>query len=346
MWEWKEAQAVIHFLRPEHENALIYVRPGNEPSGFRGMGIAFFYMDEVAVDYQHETFLILSPALTQEGYPHQGWVTSTPDMYKPWLKKIWIEHAHPQTGDPMNPEEFRTFYANMKDNYHLPPGFYEKQKALYGDTPWARQELEGEFVTISGAAFPQFSHDIHVREPPYDIEFERECTGLDFGLSSPTSMHFLGLDRSKKIWVTREFYKRNADDYDWVRTATDWECKKIICDPSRAEKELSELRHMYGLPLRRAPFKDFDTRATMFGARLTVREDGFPGMYISPRCPNLIAEIPNLVQHQPRGHEQVYEKRWMQGTQDHAYDSTCYGLQGIDRMLPRGTKPPKLRVMI
>ncbi|KKL57153.1 hypothetical protein LCGC14_2238270, partial [marine sediment metagenome] len=341
VWEWKEAQLLIHFLQPEQEGSVIYVRPGNESSGYRGMDLAFFYMDEVAVDYQHETFLVLSPSLTQEGYPHQGWVTSTPDWRKPWLRKIWVEHTHPTTGDPMDPAEFSVFHANMEDNWHLPKGFVEKQKRLYGDTRWAAQELRGEFIIVEGAAFPMFNYDVHVNDPPAGTEFKQTLAGLDFGITSPTSMHEYRLDRSNKVWVTREFYKRNADEYDWVRTAVDWGVKRIVCDPSISEDALSKYRRMYRLPLNRARFKEFRPRIEAWLRRLAVREDGKPQMYISPSCPNLIDELSNAAYDRPRGQEYDVD-RFISGTQDHAIDDGGYALMDIDFPQPDFSYRPNI----
>ncbi len=345
VWEWYERWQEIKFLRPEMKGSVIYVRPAGsaeDAAGFRGMDVAFFYMDEIAVEHQHESFLLLKPALTQEGYPHQGWVTSTPDWRKPWIRKIWVENVHPQTGEPMRPEEYQIFRAYMENNWHLPGDIMADLQEAYGKTRWAEQELHGEFIIVEGAGFPMFDASIHVREPPHDIVWkEVGAAGLDFGTTSPTSMHEVCLDRSNRAWVTKEFYKRNADEYDWVKAARDWNLKDIRCDPSISEDTLKKLRNLYGVPLKRARFKEFDPRVQAIRRRLTVREDGRPGMYISPSCPNLIGEIQSAAFERPRGQE--YETdRWMTGTQDHALDSTAYRLMEIDLPPPDFRYRPKV----
>ena len=304
-------------------------------------------MDEVAVDYQHETFLVLSPSLTQEGYPHQGWVTSTPDWRKPWLRKIWVEHVHPATGDPMDPDEFRTFHANMEDNWHLPTGFVEKQKVLYADTRWAAQELRGEFIIVEGAGFQEFNEDIHVRYgPPEGTTWKRKVAGLDFGGgASPTALVEWGVDQGGRFWALREYYSRDTDNTGWTKAAVDWGVTAIFCDPAGGFRRASELSATYGLPifLARNPgggsANSFKYRQSLFGTRLRVRpEDNLPGLFITRNCPNLIAEIPNLALHKPRGQD-YYVDEWIPGSLDHAYDASCYAIMELEGTIA-DWKPP------
>ncbi len=51
--------------------------------------------------------------------------------------------------------------CKTKDNPFLPPGFVDAVEEQYGDTPFARQELDGEFVAVEGSEFPAewFAHE-------------------------------------------------------------------------------------------------------------------------------------------------------------------------------------------
>jgi hypothetical protein len=170
---------------------------------------------------------------------------------------------------------------------------------------------------------------------PEDTVIVRKVNGLDFGGSSPTSMHELCLDQSDRVWVTKEFYKRNADDYDWIRACGEWGSRDIRCDPSRSESELEHLRSIYGLPglKRAAPHaKGFENRIRLWRNRLTVRGEGIgaPRIFISPSCPNLISEMKNLAYQELRPGEVTLGK-WAKGCSDHAYDSVAYSLSAFDR---------------
>jgi len=86
-----------------------------------------------------------------------------------------------------------------------------------------------------------------------------------------------------------------------------------------------------------ARIKGFRARWGLVASRLGKP----PGMFISPTCPNLITEIPNLALNQKRG-EMEYEDAWMPGSMDHALDGFCYG---ADDLLRAGGAPPQLEVV-
>lgn len=341
LWELKVGKYEIRFLG-EYKDSVIYLRPGEEPEKIPGGNIAFFGLDEVKIGHQHETFMYLAPSLRQPGFPHQGWITTTPDWRRPWIRKRWGEHVNPLDERPLSPTQYKLFQSKTQDNWHNPEGYVEQLLEDYGESRFAEQELGGAFIIVEGAGFPMFKYDVHVREPPLDMEAVRTVAGLDFGITSPTSMHELVLDRSRKVWVTREFYQRDADEYDWVRTALNWGVKKIPCDPSISEKDLVELRRKHGLPLKRARSKLFDQRVKAISSRLTIREDGHPGMYISSSCPNLIQEIQNAAYDKPRGQEYMVDK-WMTGVQDHALDDVGYGAMEFDGHIGQVTLPQFVR---
>jgi hypothetical protein len=272
------------------------------------MDLAFFYMDEISSEQQWKSFLVLSPALTQSGFPQQGWVTSTPDWRKPWVKHVWIEKIHPDTEAPLpEPKNYEVFRAHQENNWHLPKGFVEEQKAIYGDTLWAQQELAGEFIAVEGAGFRNYRDEAPiVMNPPEH---------LDFGDVSPTALMELKRDTNNHVWVTREFYKANATDEEWTSAAGEWGLTKIICDPSGGHKRKERLTRLYGVSIDLAPHKEWDIRYRLFHDR--------------PECVNLRKEIPNLA-FAEASHGGLVGGGWMKGSIDHAWDATCYPLEVLD----------------
>jgi hypothetical protein len=335
VWEFRLWQAGAPGEIAFANGALIDLRPADAPEKFRGATYGFFGMDEVAVGNQLHVFLALMPTLRQEGYSLQGFVTSTPSGHQPWIRQIWLDHVNPFTESSLTPENYPIFRAKTKDNWHLPKEEYESWKEMFGGTRFAAQELEGEFTALEGMAFEEFG-DIHIREMPKDTVIVRKVNGLDFGGSSPTSMHELCLDQSDRVWVTKEFYQRNADDYDWIRKVEEWGLNEVRCDPSRSESELEHLRKIYGVRLKRAAphAKGFENRVRLWRNRLNIRstgeEVGAPRIYISRDCPNMISELRNLAYQELRPGEVTLGK-WAKGCNDHAYDSGAYGLSAFDR---------------
>ncbi len=335
IWEFRQYQQGCPQEIAFKNGSLIDLRPADAPEKFRGATYGFFGMDEVAIGNQLHVFLALMPTLRQKGYPRQGFVTSTPSGHQPWIRQIWMEHVNPFTETALTPEHYPIFRARTKDNWHLPKGELEHWMEMYADTRFRAQELEGEFTALEGMAFEEFG-GIHIREMPEDTVIVRKVNGLDFGGSSPTSMHEGCLDQSDRLWITREFYKRNADDYDWIRQCEEWGSGEIRCDPSRSESELEHLRRIYGVRLRRAEphAKGFENRIRLWRNRLTVRsvglEVGQPRIFISRNCPNLISEIRNLAYPEPRPGE-INLLKWAKGCNDHGYDDVCYLMSAFDR---------------
>ena len=331
VWEWRLWQAGAPGEIAFQNGSLIDLRPADAPEKFRGATYGFFGMDEVAVLNQLHVFLSLMPTLRQKGYPLQGFVTSTPSGHQPWIRQIWLEHVNPFTEASLTPEHYPIFRAKTKDNWHLPKEELASWMEMFADTRFRAQELEGEFTALEGMAFDNFG-DVHIREMPEDTVIVRKVNGLDFGGSNPTSMHELCQDQSDRVWVTKEFYKRNADDYDWIRKCEEWGSGEIRCDPSRSESELEHLRKIYGVRLKRAAphAKGFENRIRLWRNRLNIREDGLPRMFISRHCPNMINEIRNLAYAELRPGEVVLGK-WAKGCNDHSYDDGAYGLSAFDR---------------
>lgn len=336
-WEFKRGDMQIVFSALK---STIMLRPAEEYGRLRGLTLAFFAMDEIAEGYQHEAFMILQPALRQEGYPVQGWVSSTPHWQSPWLRQRWVDKANPRTGEPLTAADYPRFTLWSQDNHHLPEGQIERLKESYGDTPLWAQEGRGEFIRVEGAAFPQFSEMVHVRLPG-DTKFVRKVVGLDFGASSPTAAIELGITEQNRVWAIREFYKRNCTDEEWVSTLGEWGSMNIRCDPQTSGAQIESYQRQTGLPIRAARTNNFQQRFRLLFSRLTIKGDGQPGMYISPECPNLIAELQNLALAKPRGQDILLDK-WEQGLMDHAYDAAAYGLMEFDYGgMPH---PPKVKI--
>ena len=201
---------------------------------------------------------------------------------------------------------------------------------MYGDTRLAAQELEGDFVALEGAAFEEFGVT-HNRRPAEDDVFQKTVYGIDFGATSPTALYELNLDLSDRVWCTWEFYKRNADDYDWIMALKDRNPSAVVyCDPSRSEKEMEELRRRYGVNLKRSTVKRFDDRVRLWRNRLALR-DGVPRMFVDfGACPNLVSELQNLAFARARIGEYSVDK-WEPGCSDHGFDGGAYGLSAFDR---------------
>lgn len=321
--------------------AKVFLRTAEEPDRLRGMTLSFAAMDEVGTGDQHKAWEILRPSLTREGHPHQFWVTTTPNVDAGWLRTVWRDKVHPETKEPLEPGDYPVFTARTVDNYFLPDSV-RKLVLEAGGTRRALQEYEGQWLESKGVRFADLLDPmIHLRQPKVDEQWRNTgIAGLDPGSVSPTALVEWKQDLSGRLWAVDEFYKPNADEYEWVEWCRDKRIKKVIVDPTGSSKEqIKHWRKRWGLNIEAAPmgregvFK-FKQKYNWWATGLEPRclrhterchcPDRVPGIFISPNCTNLWSELMNLEAHIPRGMEEP-EDRWRPGSQDHAFDAGVYG---------------------
>jgi PBSX family phage terminase large subunit len=144
--------------------AEILFRSGDSPSTLRGPSLSGCWMDECQ-GTNEEVFSIMIGRLRQGG--KQGWLSGT---FTPAGKDHWTYRVF---GDETNPN-VTLVHASTRDNPFNPPEYYENLLFQYGKGEGgmlrARQELEGEFVCVEGAEWPQewFGPQVMVDDWPHD----------------------------------------------------------------------------------------------------------------------------------------------------------------------------------
>jgi hypothetical protein len=342
-WGWLEKKSQIVF--PEYrgvdgEGGIAFVRPASEPDSMRGPTLAAAAMDEIGTENQYEAFQILQPAVFggQKGFPHQIWTTTTPRVEQKWVKQVWDEHVSPSTGDSLPAEDYPIFRARTVDNYHLDPESIQSLLSTYGSERDRQQELEGEFITLEGTVFDMLDPEVHLRYPPEDAEFTRTVFGFDIGGTSPTAIIQWKMDRQFRKYAVAEYYRANADEYDWIKWLADHNAMRVMCDPAIGENLLRYWRRKYNVHFARAYDKTHEGRLNVWRTGFNQRP---PQIYISPDCPMLWDELVNL-RRKRKGEDDYSEKQWASGVADHAYDAGAYGLQDIDRFKLALPQPAQL----
>ncbi len=175
--------------------------------------------------------------------------------------------------------------------------------------------------------------------------FKSVLGGIDWGGVSPTALVVAGLDGGGRVWCFAEWYRHGATLDQTIQAVADLEqahgVKRWIADPS-GKAEIQKLRNM---GLRVSPARHgnkIKLRVQLMGARLNV-SGGKPGMYFTPECPNLIAEVEGLMWRRSRltgGGEETLTDNFERGTPDHAFDAVCNILSEWDAA-PEPWQPPK-----
>lgn len=193
------------------------------------------------------------PGVTWGNWWPRAWYTGSPKWG--WLNKAfgiggrmpphaWTTGYFPKW-NRAKPSPLTSFYvraAKTESNVHNGPGYAELLRGQYGDT-FAAQELDGDFVTPTGAVFP-FYPDIHVIPAAIALELYMACPikvgGVDWGYGFPAAMVAVGITRDHRAIVVRTWSKPGHTAQQMAVVARQWEeqlgIQRWHCDPEGGMK--------------------------------------------------------------------------------------------------------------
>ena len=211
----------------------ILFRSAEDPERLRGLDLHWFYGDEF-VQVKEDVYLILRGRIAQNG--GVGFITTTPDCGargQEWLKRIVDEGNS-------NLSELEIFRWTSYDNPYFDRDEIERLKKSYSHLPeYFRQEINAEFISISGLVYPQFDPAKHIIRDENDLpEFSEFIAGVDFGYTNPSAILLIGIS-DDKFYVIKEFYQTHQLISDIINKIkefhADYPISVIYCDPSRPE---------------------------------------------------------------------------------------------------------------
>ena len=287
----------------------VLFRSADDPDRLRGPNLHWAYIDEAAL-IAPETWEIVIGRLRADGQAGPCWVTTTPKG------RNWLFERQ---------DQMTVFRAKTRDNPYLDREFIASLEAAYTGA-FARQELEGEFVSFEGLVYEEFERSVHVAAGPPN--FVRVVAGVDEGYTNPAVILVIGIDSDGRAHVIEEFYRRRVLQGDVVARAKSlhdqYRFEMMLVDPSAAGL-IAEMRNAH-LPVREADNAVHDGIQRV-KARLARAGDGRPRLTISPSCVNLLAEIESYVWREGKqGVKDEPEK-----INDHAMDALRYAVMYIDR---------------
>jgi predicted phage terminase large subunit-like protein len=133
--------------------AEVLFRTGDEPDRLRGPNLSGIWLDEASL-MDEGVFNITIGRLREQG--EQGWLTAT---FTPKGRTHWT-YKQFATGR----QDTEIFHARTADNPFLPDSFYSTVRQQY-TSALAAQELEGEFVDLSGSMFKRHWFTIVAASP-------------------------------------------------------------------------------------------------------------------------------------------------------------------------------------
>mgnify|MGYP001567928783 CR=1 FL=1 len=305
------AAAILDFSKSEFiariGAAEVLFRSADEPEHLRGPNISWAHIDEGALCHM-DTWPIVIGRLRADGKAGPAWVTSTPKG------RNWLYNILPQV---------TIFKAKTRENPYLAREFVESLEGAYSGQ-FARQELEGEFVSFEGLVYEEFRRDDYVRDLPGP--WAQVIAGVDEGYTNPSVILAIGIDGDGRAYIIDEFYRRRVLQADVVGAARSmaeqYKINAFYADPSAAGL-IAEMVSV-GLPVMAANH-DVMPGIQVVKSYLARRGDGRSRLAVSPRCVNTIAEFESYQWKQGRqGMKDEPEKM-----NDHAMDALRYGLVSL-----------------
>lgn len=145
----------------------------------RGIEIGWCYLDEIR-DLKQEAFMMMLGRLRdRKSQELELRATTTPNGFD-WIYDLFAGEK--------TTEDFAFIHASTKDNPHLPESYLRTLTSNY-DSQFAKQELEGQFVSLTaGRVYHAFDRDIHTgsyepREGLYTLH-----VGVDFNVNPLTAV--------------------------------------------------------------------------------------------------------------------------------------------------------------
>lgn len=289
-------------IRLKHGGEILF-RSADNPDRLRGPNLNWAHIDEGAM-CPPGTWEIVIGRLRAEGQAGPCWITTTPNG------RNWLYHRR---------EQLRIFKSSTRDNPYLAREFVTSLEQSYTGE-FARQELEGEFISLEGLVYPMFREEIHIRQRNRS-EFQTFALAMDEGYTNPAVILLFGMDGDGRLHIFREFYETGKLQRDVVKTALAWwrdyACRMAAVDAAAAGL-IADLRDV-GIDAYPQKGRVLDG-ITLVQSYLKVQNDGKPRLTIDPSCAATIGEFESYVWRE--GKDEPLKEN------DHAMDALRYFIVG------------------
>lgn len=305
-YEFEKTNGII-----KYKGSRVYLRSGENPERNRGPNLNWAWLDEAALQKEMSYKIMLGRL--RLGVEQEVFITTTPAGFN-WVYESFGKQER---------DGYLIVKARTDEAKWLGQEYIQDLKDSYTGE-FARQELDGEFVSFEGLVYPEFKeHNIYKSEVKTDWQVYR---AIDYGYTNPFVCLWGAVDEDGRIYVYREYYqrKRLLKDHAEVITSYPEEVKKTVADWDAQGN--AEMRG-YGINTIRAN-KDIIVGIQKVKNRLSLSGDGRPRLYISNNCVNTIKE---LSQYSWQGEKDGANKKELPVKEnDHAMDALRYLVMSFD----------------
>lgn len=308
-------------------NSILEVVSAERQDSLLGEGLSHAVMSEAAKHQRSTWEQFIEPALSDlrgsADFP------STPQGFN-WFHAMW------QLGQEPNQQTYKSWHLPSWTNPVRYPGGLENDeiqriKGIVSQI-WFDQEYGALFTAMTGAIYDEWSDAMHVRHHEFVPEWPN-FQAFDYGYANPFVCLDIQVTPSDDIIVWREYYERYKSTYEHGTVL-----KNRPNPPGyhvdgrwgdhRGPDEAATLSMLIGhVGSQDVPWKH---GVEEIKRRLLPQADGFPKLFVSPNCPNLIRQMSQLhVKQLSRAssqdlNENTGDRNIQHKVDDHAADALRY----------------------
>lgn len=293
----------------------VLFRTADDPDKLRGPNLTWWHGDESAL-YHKDVWRVAIGRLRQNGQGY-AWLTTTPKG-RNYIYQVFIQEHKDDL-------DYFIKRVSTRDNPFLDESYIVGLEHEYeGD--YAKQELEGDFVSFEGLVYPEFSYSRHVTSD-IPTSFKQVIAGVDWGFVNPGVIKVYGVTSDDRMYCVHEEYARQRGIDEWADVALQlrniWRIERYECDPS--EPDYISKFNAKGCKAVAAN-NTVSTGIQAVKRRLAVRADGKPGIMYSADCVHTFAEFEQY-QWAKRKDISLDEP---QKANDHTMDSERYAVISVE----------------
>lgn len=302
----------------------VLLRSTEHPQRLRGQDTSWFWMDEPR-DSPFEAFTNLAATLRQQGFPHQGWLTTTPlDKYH-WIYPTFFPAEAEADGiaaveydDDFVEGTYLHFEAPTINNPYGGDRLARNLARLFGkDSVMYKREVLGKIMLMEGLVYPMWDAGKYIVDPrKWPSTPVRVAAGVDFGFAAPAAVIIEGVDKVGRRYILDEIYASGLSEDDLGELIVAAKAKyRILALPCDWEdpRWMKTLKRKFHLPVTRASKKVGVSANPSSGIGLCTQvladsETHGQMFFVHPKCVNFRREIENYTRDDNKNHINPSEK--------------------------------------
>ncbi len=289
--------------------------------GITGVTAAGWYANEVTLQHENSIRECFNRCSGKDA--RIFWDTNTDYPEHP-VKTQYID----KSGERLSNGRLRiqAWHFQLDDNPYLPADYVEGLKANTPQGMWYERAINGAWVAAEGLVYALFDREVHVVEPFTPPADWKRIRAIDFGYTNPFVCLWGAVDYDGRLYVYDEHYQAAALIKDHAaaiheRGSVSW----TTADHDAQER--AEL-NAKGVPTT-AAIKEISLGLQRVAERLVVLPDGYPRLFISGVCVNLLRELGQYVWEPVKDGKPVKEKPYDKN--NHAMDALRYMVMALDK---------------